>query len=153
MGNWQDLISRPGFLIRRLHQIHVALFLEECGAEGITPVQYSVLSALKQLGSAEQGAIGQAVAIDKANTADVVGRLEKRGALKRAVSPTDHRARIVTLTKAGLALLARLEAGAIRAHQRTIDILPPAERKQFVRSMARLVTAKSDVGRVKLRLS
>ena len=36
----------PGFLIRRLHQIHVAIFLEECAAFNITPVQFSLLKAL-----------------------------------------------------------------------------------------------------------
>ena len=37
------LMSRPGFLIRRLHQIHIALFLEECAGVDITPVQYTLL--------------------------------------------------------------------------------------------------------------
>lgn len=57
--DWHDkpLQQRPGFLIRRLHQIHVALFIEECGSEKITPVQYSILSALDQMGSAEQIAL------------------------------------------------------------------------------------------------
>ena len=50
----KPLQERPGFLIRRLHQIHVALFMEECAPEGITPVQYSILSALDQMGTAEQ---------------------------------------------------------------------------------------------------
>ena len=40
------LWDRPGFLIRRLHQIHVALFLEECRGFDVTPVQYAVLTAL-----------------------------------------------------------------------------------------------------------
>ena len=34
----KPLQERPGFLIRRLHQIHVALFMEECAAESITPM-------------------------------------------------------------------------------------------------------------------
>jgi hypothetical protein len=40
------LWSRPGYLIRRLHQIHCALFLEECRESGLTPVQYGLLTAL-----------------------------------------------------------------------------------------------------------
>ena len=47
----KPLQERPGFLIRRLHQIHVALFMEECAAESITPVQYSILTALEHMGS------------------------------------------------------------------------------------------------------
>ena len=40
------LWRRPGYLIRRLHQIHYALFFEECAAFGITPVQYGLLTLL-----------------------------------------------------------------------------------------------------------
>jgi len=32
------LASRPGFLIRRLHQIHLSLFAEECASFKVTPV-------------------------------------------------------------------------------------------------------------------
>ena len=52
--NYRDLSRRPGFLIRRLHQIHLALFAEECKAFGVTPVQYSILTALEHMGAAEQ---------------------------------------------------------------------------------------------------
>ena len=40
------LWSRPGFLVRRLHQIHAAMFAEECGAFNITPVQYGLMTIL-----------------------------------------------------------------------------------------------------------
>ena len=43
---FQNLTDRPGHLIRRLHQIHVALFLEECGKHDLTPVQFGVLTVL-----------------------------------------------------------------------------------------------------------
>ena len=45
-GSQTDLWQRPGYLIRRLHQIHVAMFIEECAAFNITPVQYAVMTAL-----------------------------------------------------------------------------------------------------------
>jgi hypothetical protein len=52
MSLWhaKPLQERPGFLIRRLHQIHTALFADECAGESITPVQYSILIALDQMG-------------------------------------------------------------------------------------------------------
>jgi DNA-binding MarR family transcriptional regulator len=147
------LSARPGFLIRRLHQIHVALFIEECSAENVTPVQYSVLSELRQRDGSDQTALGQAVALDRANIADVLDRLEKRGLLGRRVSPLDKRMRLVTLTPAGRALLTRLEAAAIRAHERTVEALPPVERQRFIRNMLRLVTANNGVGRATLRMA
>ena len=74
--HWRSgpLQLRPGFLIRRLHQIHTALFNEECGQEGITPVMYSVLSVLEKSGPIDQTTLAQSVAIDKTNMADVLER-------------------------------------------------------------------------------
>ena len=38
-SDYRSLMRRPGFLVRRLHQIHLALFAEECAAFDLTPVQ------------------------------------------------------------------------------------------------------------------
>jgi hypothetical protein len=40
------LYRRPGFMIRRAHQIAVSLFLEETGALGITNRQYGIMLVL-----------------------------------------------------------------------------------------------------------
>jgi MarR family transcriptional regulator, lower aerobic nicotinate degradation pathway regulator len=147
--DWHDkpLQQRPGFLIRRLHQIHVALFIEECGSERITPVQYSILSALAQMGSAEQIALSDAVGLDPTNVADVLARLERQKIVKRKVSARDKRMKAVTLTEAGRRLLRRVDAGAARAHERTLAALKPAERARFMRDLTRLVAVNNDISR------
>lgn len=142
-----ELTERPGFLIRRLHQIHAALFAEECAAEGITPVQYSLLTVLDQMGAVEQIALSRAVGLDRTNIADVVARLEMRGLISRAVSPRDKRMKLVTLTKAGRVRLERVQDGAARAHARTIEALPPGERRRFLQALRRLVAANNDTTR------
>src|ERR1700685_3419043 len=50
-------LGRPGFLIRRLHQLHCALFLEETRGFDITPVQYSLMTALAARGELEQNSL------------------------------------------------------------------------------------------------
>jgi MarR family transcriptional regulator, lower aerobic nicotinate degradation pathway regulator len=152
LDDWHDkpLQQRPGFLIRRLHQIHVALFIEECGSERITPVQYSILSALAQMGSAEQIALSDAVGLDPTNVADVLARLERQKIVKRKVSARDKRMKAVTLTEAGRRLLRRVDAGAARAHERTLAALKPAERAErarFMRDLTRLVAVNNDISR------
>jgi len=142
-----SLESRPGFLIRRLHQIHVALFFEECAPEGITPVQYSILTALEQLGPSEQIALSRAVGLDRANTADVITRLVERRFIQRKVARSDKRKKVAELTEVGRALLARLEVGVARAHQRTIEKLPPAARDQFMQHLQLLVEAGNESSR------
>src|ERR1700726_3815711 len=94
----KPLEERPGFLIRRLHQIHVALFMEECAPEGITPVQYSILTAIEQLGPSEQIALSRAVGLDRANIADVLARLVERRLISRRVSRTAKREKETGMT-------------------------------------------------------
>jgi len=141
------LEARPGFLIRRLHQIHVALFVEECAPEGITPVQYSILTALEQLGPSEQIALARAVGIDRASTADVIRRLIERRFIQRRVSTTDKRMKVAELTAVGRTLLVRLEERVERAHARTIDALEPADREQFMRYLRLLVETNNTLSR------
>ena len=150
---FQDLKARPGFLIRRLHQIHLALFAEECAAFDVTPVQYSIMSVLAAQPGLEQARLGDEVGVDRATLANVVGRLERRGLLTRCRSPHDVRRKLVTLTSGGRAVLARMAESAGRAHARTIDSLPAAERARFLAALACLVEAGNEHGRAFLRLS
>ena len=147
-----DLAHRPGFLIRRLHQIHLAMFAEECGAFAITPVQFSILSVAAAQPGLEQARLGYAVGVDRTTLANVVARLEARALLVRVPGTTDRRLKHVSLTQEGLDLLDRIEAPARRAHVRTIEALPAAERDAFLRALAKLVEAGNGYGRAPLRL-
>src|SRR6266852_3123919 len=90
------LRERPGFLARRLHQIHVALFQERCATFEITPLQYSLLSALAVRGTADQTTLAADVALDRTTTTGALKRLQTRGFIQRAVQPDDRRARACT---------------------------------------------------------
>ena len=140
----QELRARPGFLVRRLHQIHVALFQEECAAHEITPVQYSLLTELSRRSESEQAELARTLGLDRTNTADVVARLKRRGLVERRVNPSDKRSRLVRLTGAGRELLAAIDGPAERAHARTVEALAPAERAAFLDALVRLVEAGDD---------
>jgi len=146
------LADRPGFLIRRLHQIHVALFAEECGLQNVTPVQYSILTVAAAQPGLDQAALSYEVGVDRATLADVLGRLEARGLLRRAQGRRDRRLKHVTLTAEGRTLLASMGAAVQRAHDRTVDALPPAERAAFLGALLVLVDAGNEFGRARLRL-
>lgn len=146
-----SLESRPGFLIRRLHQIHVALFLEECSAFDVTPVQYSIMSAVEAHPGLDQARLGEEVGVDRATLANVAGRLQSRGLVQRRASTTDRRLRLVWMTGAGTDLLSRMEGPAQRAHARTIAALGP-DRDAFTQALAQLVQAGNGHGRALLRL-
>ena len=133
------LPQRPGFLIRRLHQIHVALFQEACGAFEVTPLQYSLLSAMAERGTADQTTLAADIALDRTTTTGALKRLEARRLVERPVSDDDRRARICRLTPAGAELLGEIETAARDAHRATLGSLSKAEQAAFVAMMQRIV--------------
>jgi MarR family transcriptional regulator, lower aerobic nicotinate degradation pathway regulator len=137
------LEQRPGFLIRRLHQIHVALFQQKCAAFEITPLQYSLLSALKVRGTADQTTLAADVALDRTTTTGALKRLQLRGFIERSTDQTDRRAQLCRLTKAGASLLRQMEGAARAAHRETVADLRKADQKRFVALMQRIVAARS----------
>ena len=66
------LWARPGYLLRRLHQIHYALFFEECAGFDITPVQYGLLTTLVAQSRSRPELVGRELGIDRTNVADVL---------------------------------------------------------------------------------
>ena len=141
--NW-TLDQRPGFLIRRLHQIHVALFSRHCQQFGVTPVQFSLLTALAARGVADQTLLAGDVALDRTTTTGAVKRLQDRGLARRVVNTGDRRARLWSLTKKGAKLLGKMQASVREAHDATIAALEPSERSLLVALLRRLVAAHGD---------
>jgi DNA-binding MarR family transcriptional regulator len=146
------LWSRPGFLLRRLNQIHYALFFEECREFGITPVQYGLLTALAIRGRLEQGSLGVELGIDRTNVADVLIRLESRGLIRRTPDPADRRAKLASLTPKGRELTAKMFASMQRAQDRLLAPLSQRERDGFMATLVRLIEANNAYGRTMLRM-
>lgn len=146
---YADLWSRPGFLIRRLHQIHVALFLEECRAHEITPVQYAVLSVLHRGAALGQVSVAGEVGIDRNNAADVLRRLERRGLVERFTDPGDRRGRLARITPQGRRFVEDAHAAMERAQRRLTESLSGTEAKRLTELMRKLVTGNDDAGQAR----
>ncbi len=142
----------PGFLIRRLHQIHISLFAEECAGFDVTPVQYSVLSVINAQPGMDQSAIAEEIGVDRATLANVVARLEAGGLLRRTISRLDRRQKLLSLTQRGKNLLVKMQEPVQRAHARTIEPLAAKDREKFLNLLIQLVDGGNEYGRVKLRL-
>jgi DNA-binding MarR family transcriptional regulator len=140
------LSQRPGFLIRRLHQIHVALFQEACSEFEVTPLQYSLLSALAVRKTADQTTLAADIALDRTTTTGALKRLAARNLVERAVNHEDRRARLCKLTAAGAALLAKIETSARAAHRATLGNLTEREQTVFIETMQRIVVGNSNRG-------
>ena len=129
----------PGHLVRRLNQISTALFMERMAAEGIplTPVQFAALNAL--------------VAYDRATLGKVVDRLEERGVLRRTVSPTDRRARVLELTEEGRSLYNAALPHVQAVQPQILGGLTEAEQARFVALLEKATMAGNDLSRAPLR--
>lgn len=145
------LWRRPGYLIRRLHQIHYALFFEECAAFGITPVQYGLLTILSTSPDADQVTLANALGIDRTNVADVLRRLEQGGLIRRRRSVEDRRMVLARLTPQGEDMVERMHPFMARAQERLLSELSGAERDAFLATLMRLLEANNHYGRAPLR--
>jgi DNA-binding MarR family transcriptional regulator len=144
------LWSRPGYLVRRLHQIHNAMFLEECGAFDLTPVQYGLLTTLAMRREMDQITLAKEVGLDRTNVADVLRRLQRRGLVSRHRSPADRRMVLARLTAKGEKLTLAMHTAMSRAQTRLLEPLPAAEKERFMATLLRLVDSHNHVSRAAL---
>ena len=140
------LWSRPGYLVRLLHQINYALWSEELGHANVTPVQYSVLTALSIRGEQDQQRLADEIGIDRTNVAEVLSRLEIRKLVRRKENPADRRARLASLTPKGRALMTGLFPAMQRSQDRLLAPLTQKERDLFMATLVRLIEANKQYG-------
>jgi DNA-binding MarR family transcriptional regulator len=146
-----DLYRRPGFMIRRAHQIAVSLFLEETGALGVTNRQYGILFALKHRPGIDQISVARLLGLDRSTTGMVINKLEAAGLIDRTVGVRDRRRANLALTRAGERMLARLDEPARRARAQVLSCFTPAERTQFLALLEKFIARHNDSTRVPLQ--
>ena len=129
----------PGHLIRRAHQISVAVFAEEVGAHAVTPVQFAILNALRAESGIDQITLAQRVAFDAATIGSVIGRLEKKGWLRRQADAADRRRRLLWLTAEGERAALAMIPSVGQVQQRLLQGLDHAERQQLLALLDKLV--------------
>ena len=143
----QALEELPGFYIRRLQQIAVAIFLEETQAFGITPVQFAALTAIQREPGLDQRTLAGRIGFDTSTLGSVIDRLEARGLVVRHNSPSDRRVRLLHLTEAGVTLLRDIDPSMRKAQLRMLAPLPPEQRLVFMDMLRTLVEANNVLSR------
>jgi DNA-binding MarR family transcriptional regulator len=143
--------DRPGYLIRRLHQIHIAMFIEQVADGQVTPIQFGLLSVLMMRPGIDQATIGEEMGLDPANVAEILKRLEDRGLVSRVVDPLNRRRKLCLTTTAGKKFVQRYQRDMQLSQQQLLEPLAPAERRIFLDLLARLVEANNESGRTALR--
>ena len=143
--------TAPGYLFRRMQQIAVALFMEECRAFDLTPVQYAALIAIRTHPGIDATRLSAVIAFDRSTLGNVIERLESKGHIERKPSSGDKRIKLLYQTRSGAALLREIMPSVDRAQARMLQPLKPADRKTLLTLLAQLVDLNNEASRVPLR--
>ena len=127
-----------GFLLRRAHQRHVALFTAAMAHREITPTQFTALLKTVQLRRVTQNLLGRQAAMDPATIQGVVRRLMARGLIRRSRDPLDRRTAVLEPTEAGVALITGVVACARQVHEAALAPLSPQERTDLLRLLRKI---------------
>lgn len=141
------LYARPGFLLRRAHQISAAVFEDECRELGLTPAQFGVLTVLKSHPGLGQSSLARALGFDKVTVLRVLRGLETRGLVARAPAPDNKRNVCVALTQQGTAVLAQAQKPAEKAYKRLLAPLNKAQQAQLLELLQQLTGELEDDAR------
>jgi DNA-binding MarR family transcriptional regulator len=146
----QWLYLRPGFLLRRAHQLSVGLFEEGCRELSLTPPQYGVLTIVGHAGGCDQATVARALGFDRVTTLRIVRGLQARGLVAREPSTADARRLQLTLTAEGVATLTRGRELAASVTERLMAPLAGDEREQFQGLLRKLCAGLEPQARTKL---
>src|ERR1700729_1816130 len=93
--------TAPGYLFRRMQQIAVAIFMEECKAFDLTPVQYAALIAIRTHPGIDATRLSAVIAFDRSTLGSGIERLEAKQFIERKPASGDKRVKLLHLTKSG----------------------------------------------------
>jgi DNA-binding MarR family transcriptional regulator len=143
--------TKPGYLFRRMQQISVAIFVEECKTYALTPVQFAALVAIHSHPGIDATRLSAVIAFDRSTLGSVIERLEAKAYIQRRPSREDKRAKLVYLTESGAALLGDIMPAVDRAQARMLEPLKPGDRQILMALLTQLVDLNNEASRVPLR--
>jgi DNA-binding MarR family transcriptional regulator len=147
-----SFLDMPGHLLRRCQQIAVAVFLEECRAFDLSPIQYVALAALERFGPMDQVSLSGVTALDRTTIIVVLKKLEERTLVTRATSGKDKRANIVTITETGRQTTWAVSPSVLQAQKSMLSPLNTRERTQLLALLKKMANGNNGLSRAPHRL-
>jgi DNA-binding MarR family transcriptional regulator len=144
MAKSYDFRKAPGHLIRRAHQVSVAIFMEETADHEVTPVQFAILDALQDDPGEDQVTLARKVAFDAATFGSVITRLEARGWVRREADAVDRRRKRLWVTPQGAEAARRMKRPVLKVQQRLLAPLEASEQQQLIALLDKLVAGHED---------
>jgi DNA-binding MarR family transcriptional regulator len=134
--NGYHLQDQVGFILRKAHQRHVAIFAAQIA--DLTPPQFAALAKLHDIGETSQNQLGTLIAMDAATVKGVIDRLKARGLVEVSKHEVDKRRLLVNLTAQGREAIERLIPLARAITEETLAPLSAKEAATFMRLLAKL---------------
>jgi len=134
-----------------MQQIAVSIFMEECKAFDLTPVQYAALIAIHTHPGIDATRLSAVIAFDRSTLGSVIERLQAKDYIERKPAPEDKRIKLLYLTRSGAAILREIIPAVERAQARMLEPLKPADRKTLMGLLTQLVDLNNEASRVPLR--
>jgi DNA-binding MarR family transcriptional regulator len=125
------------------------LYDGELAPLGLGLNQYSILSRLDKLGRRTIQELAENLVMDRSTLGHLLRPLLKRGLLKLETSKRDRRSRIIRLTPAGQALLAKARPLWTRAERRFERRVGAKPARQLREALVRVAAADFDFSREK----
>jgi len=139
LGVPPELLAAPGYLVRRLYQAYLAVWVRKVDAT-LTGPQFALLTAVNATPGMDQRSLASAVALDSSTMTDIARRLEDQGLIARKSAASDARRKLLYLTDRGAEVLA---AAHQRARQLDELLLGPYSAEERA-DLMRLLTALAD---------
>lgn len=130
------LQDQVGFILRKAHQRHVAIFAARIG--DLTPPQFAALARLREAGETSQNQLGALVAMDAATIKGVIDRLKARGLVTLTRHAGDRRRLMVGLTAEGREVVDRLLPLAKAITAETLAPLSAREAETLTKLLAKI---------------
>lgn len=141
LDRWQ---LEPGYLFRRSQQIAVAIFAKECDQFGLTCLQYSALSRIRENPGIDVTRLSDIMEFDRSTLGGVVERLEIKGYIRRSGTAEDKRIKLLEITRHGQAILAQIEPHLGRVNRRIFSCFTAEEQKLLSKLLTQLILQNAD---------
>lgn len=127
-----------GYNLRRAQDRVFNDFMTSMAAHDVTPGQFGVLTLIEANTGLNQTQLGNAIGIDRSTVVAVIDRLEDRGLVERAPSPTDRRSYALRLSPDGARLVEMLRP-LVRRHEARIAADLTADEQETLRRLLRRI--------------
>ena len=145
-----DVLSTPGHLIGLAARGFARLSEQRLKPLGFGVGHLPVLVALKEGRAGTQRDLAQFARIEQPSMAQMLGRMERDGLIRRTPSATDGRSSLVALTENAEARLPEALGVLLRGNSEALDGFSKEEAAQLVALLKRMITNLDKIANAEL---